>query len=88
MKFELNEDIVGGGMEDVQKGEIGINEPGVSDDNGNLLLAVWFDFGCSGCVPNYAKVCGKKVLPGQEKGAWELSKDERERLGLREEALE
>ena len=50
---------------------------------GIYFLAVWFDFGSSGCVPNYAKVCGKKVLPGQEKGGLELSKDERDRLGLR-----
>ena len=88
MKFEVNEDSVGGGMEDVQKGEIGVNERGVSDDNGNLFLAVWFDFGCSGCVSNYGKVRGKKVLRGQEEGGVELSEDERERLGLRDEALE
>ena len=47
-----------------------------------------FDFGCIGCVPHYGKICGEKGLPGQEEGGVELSKDERERLGLREETLE
>lgn len=88
VKFELNEDNAGGGMENVHKGEVGINERVVSDDNGSLFWQSGFDFGCIGCVPNHGKICGKKGLPGQEEGGVELSKDERKRLGLREGTLE
>lgn len=60
----------------------------VRDDNGNPFLFAFMDFGYSGRYPFVGRVYGKMVMPGEEVGEVELSKEERARLNLEEDEVE
>ena len=60
----------------------------VRDDNGNPFLFAFMDFGYSGRYPFVGRVYGKMVMPGEEVGEVDLSKEERARLNLEEDEVE
>ena len=59
----------------------------VRDDNGNPFLFAFLDFGYSGRYPFVGRVYGKMVMPGEEVGEVDLSKEERARLNLEDEQI-
>lgn len=99
-KFELQEETMKGGMEEIDEAVISFDidhdkEDGpsvrseVRDDNGNRFMVVYLDFGYSGCVEQCGHVYGKKALTKEEKwDGMELSREERARLGISDERWE
>lgn len=59
----------------------------VRDDNGNPFLFAFLDFGYSGRYPFVGRVYGKMVMPGEEVGEVDLSKEERARLNLEDDQI-